>query len=59
MRCANSSTILPSRIDEYEALLTKNPLFLERTKGIGVITAEECVALGDHRPDPARCRYGL
>ena len=28
-----------ARIDEYEALLTKNPLFLDRTMGIG-----------DHRP---------
>ena len=34
--------ILPGRIDEYESLLTKNPLFLERTKGIGVISAEDC-----------------
>jgi NADH-quinone oxidoreductase subunit D len=36
--------IMPKRIDEYESLLTKNALFLERTKGIGVITAEECNA---------------
>lgn len=27
--------ILPKRIDEYEALLTKNPLWLDRTVGIG------------------------
>ena len=35
--------ILPARIDEYESLLTKNPLFLERTKGIGTISAEDCL----------------
>ena len=35
--------ILPKRIDEYESLLTKNPLFLERTKGIGIISAEDCI----------------
>ena len=38
--------IMPKRIDEYESLLTKNYLFLERTKGIGVISAEECLQWG-------------
>ena len=38
--------LLPGRIDEYEALLSENPVFLERTKGIGVITAAEADALG-------------
>jgi NADH:ubiquinone oxidoreductase subunit D len=27
----------PDRIDEYEAIVTKNPIFLERTKGVGVL----------------------
>ncbi len=34
--------LLPGRIDEYESLLTKNELFLERTKGIGVISGDDC-----------------
>jgi NADH-quinone oxidoreductase subunit D len=38
--------ILPGRIDEYESLLTKNPLFLERTIGIGRISKEDCVRWG-------------
>jgi len=38
--------IMPKRIDEYESLLTKNYLFLERCKNIGVISAEECVQWG-------------
>lgn len=38
--------ILPARIDEYESLLTKNPLFLQRTIGIGRISKEECVRWG-------------
>ena len=38
--------ILPKRIDEYEALLTKNPLFIDRTAGIGKISAEEAVRWG-------------
>jgi len=31
--------MLPKRIDEYEALLTKNPLFLDRLYGIGKLDA--------------------
>ena len=29
--------VFPKRVDEYEALLTKNPLFLDRLLGIGVL----------------------
>lgn len=39
----NVIDILPRRIDEYEALLTKNPLFLDRTRGIGKIDTETCL----------------
>jgi len=31
--------MMPKRIDEYEALLTKNPLFLDRLLGIGKLDA--------------------
>jgi NADH-quinone oxidoreductase subunit D len=34
--------IMPARIKDYESLLNKNPLFLDRTEGIGVITPEQC-----------------
>lgn len=34
------------RIDEYEALLTKNPLFLDRTRKIGLISAEQAIRWG-------------
>ena len=33
----NFLKIFPKRIDEYEALMTKNPLFLDRLVGIGVL----------------------
>lgn len=36
----------PARLADYEALLTHNPIFLRRTKGIGVISAEDAVAWG-------------
>jgi NADH-quinone oxidoreductase subunit D len=35
--------VLPPRIDQYEALLTRNPLFLERVKGLGVLSKEEAL----------------
>ncbi len=38
--------IMPGRIDEYEDLLTKNPLFMDRTRKIGVISAEDAVRWG-------------
>jgi NADH-quinone oxidoreductase subunit D len=38
--------IIPHRIDEYEALLTKNPLFLDRTLGIGPISGEDAINWG-------------
>ncbi len=34
------------RIQQYERLLTKNPIFLDRTLGIGVISGEEALAWG-------------
>lgn len=37
---------MPGHIDEYETMLTKNLLFIDRTRDIGVITAEECVKWG-------------
>ncbi len=35
---------LPPRLDEYDDLLQNNPIWLERTQGVGVITADECRA---------------
>lgn len=36
----------PARVADYEALLKNNPIFLERTKGIGRVSAEDAVAWG-------------
>jgi NADH-quinone oxidoreductase subunit D len=38
--------IMPSRVDEYENLLTGNPLWLERTVGVGAIDTEAAMAYG-------------
>jgi NADH-quinone oxidoreductase subunit D len=37
---------LRPRIDQYEDLLTKNEIFLDRTQNIGVITTEQCIQWG-------------
>nr|BAL52553.1 NADH dehydrogenase I subunit D [uncultured Chloroflexota bacterium]BAL56862.1 NADH dehydrogenase I subunit D [uncultured Chloroflexota bacterium] len=42
----NFIRIFPRRIDEYEALLTRNPLFLDRTVGIGKLTTEQALQYG-------------
>jgi len=39
-------SIFPSRIQDYEGLLTKNPVFLERCKGVGVISGKEAINYG-------------
>ena len=36
--------IFPSRMQDYDDLLTANPIWLNRTKGIGIITPEDAVA---------------
>jgi NADH-quinone oxidoreductase subunit D len=41
---------MPARIDEYEELLTLNEIWIERTKGVGVISAENAIALGCSGP---------
>jgi len=38
--------LLPDRLDEYETLMSNQPIWQERLQGIGVISAEECIALG-------------
>ena len=38
--------LIPPRLDEYDILLTEQPIFRERTQGVGLITAQEAIALG-------------
>jgi NADH-quinone oxidoreductase subunit D len=40
----------PERIDQYENLLTGNPIWTMRTKGVARMTAEDAVALGATGP---------
>lgn len=47
--------LLPKRIDEYEALLTKNPLWLDRTVGIGKLDAATALQNGVTGPTLRAC----
>ncbi len=38
--------MIPGRIDQYEDLLTNNPLYIDRTKGIGPISGEDAIQWG-------------
>ncbi len=37
---------MPGRIDEYEEMLTQNPIWIDRTRGVGVLPAEQLLDLG-------------
>jgi NADH-quinone oxidoreductase subunit D len=36
----------PEKVDIYEGLLTKNPIWKRRTEGVGIISAADAIALG-------------
>jgi len=37
---------MPARVDQYEALLDRNEIFLQRTKGVGIVSRERLLELG-------------
>jgi NADH-quinone oxidoreductase subunit D len=39
-----------TKVDEYETLLTENRIWIGRTKGIGIISAEDAIAIGATGP---------
>jgi len=42
--------VFPERIAEYEDLLTQNRIWLARTKGVGILSAEDAIAMGVSGP---------
>ena len=42
--------MLPSRLDEYENLLTRNSIWLMRTVGVGILEAKDAIPLGVSGP---------
>jgi NADH-quinone oxidoreductase subunit D len=41
---------MPKAIDEYEALVDRNAIWLERTQGLGLLSADDAIALGQSGP---------
>jgi NADH-quinone oxidoreductase subunit D len=41
---------MPKSVDEYESILDGNAIWLRRTKGIGLLSAEDAIALGQSGP---------
>ena len=42
--------LMPHAVDDYEGILDKNKIWLERTKGIGLLSADDALALGQSGP---------
>jgi NADH-quinone oxidoreductase subunit D len=42
--------VIPPRLEEYDILMTEQPIWRERLQGVGVITATEATALGATGP---------
>jgi NADH-quinone oxidoreductase subunit D len=49
-RCEKFVDEMPAHIDEYENLLTKNPIWLARTKEVAPLSARDAIALGATGP---------
>ena len=50
LRSPESIDALPASLDEYDVLLTGQPIYRERLQGVGVITAQEAICLGATGP---------
>ncbi len=48
--CAKFVDVMPNAIDEYEGLVDQSPIWFKRTKGIGLLSREDAIALGQSGP---------
>ena len=44
-RCQKFVDEMPGHVDEYESLLSKNPIWLARTKGVASLSARDAIAM--------------
>ncbi len=45
-RCEKFVDEMPAHVDEYESLLTKNPIWMARTRGVAPLSAADAIAWG-------------
>jgi NADH-quinone oxidoreductase subunit D len=48
--CAKFVEVMPKAIDDYEGLVDQSPIWFERTKGVGLLSADDAIALGQSGP---------
>ena len=48
--CRRYAENFPSSMDDYEAMLSRNEIWLERTQGVGLLSADDAIALGQSGP---------
>ena len=48
--CRKFCDWMPKAVDDYEAMLDRNAIWLERTEGIGLLSAADAIALGQSGP---------
>jgi NADH-quinone oxidoreductase subunit D len=48
--CRSFCDWMPHALDDYLAMLDRNKIWLERTQGIGLLSAEDAIALGQSGP---------
>ena len=48
--CRKFCRRMPDAVDEYEAMLDRNQIWLERTKGLGLLSADDAIALAQSGP---------
>src|SRR3954466_923563 len=48
--CRRFSDWMPGAVDEYERLVDRNQIWLERTQGVGLLSVDDAIALGQSGP---------
>jgi NADH-quinone oxidoreductase subunit D len=48
--CAKFVEVMPKAIDDYEQLVDRSQIWLERTQGLGLLSADDAIALGQSGP---------
>ena len=48
--CAKFVDEMPKAIDDYEAMVDRSQIWLERTQGLGLLSADDAIALGQSGP---------
>jgi NADH-quinone oxidoreductase subunit D len=48
--CAKLVDIMPRAVDDYEGMIDRSPIWRERTEGVGLLSRDDAIALGQSGP---------